>query len=217
ADGAADLGDDDVGRRSCGSTPDARLDLVRDVRDHLNRGSEELAAALLAEHRVPDGAGAVARVLRQVLVDEPLVVPEIEIGLGAVLGDEDLAVLEGAHGAGVDVEVGVELLRLDPQTARLQEASQRRRDDALAERRDDAARHEHVPRPPVGHGWRPNASSPRTPGVDSIRSPSERCSPSAVSAARAPIAPHLRLPVSLPTDFNPSMAPSAFAPASPSI
>ena len=50
----------------------------------------------------------------EVLVDEPLVVAEVEVGLAAVLGDEDLAVLAGVHGAGVDVDVGVELAHGDP-------------------------------------------------------------------------------------------------------
>ena len=120
------------------------LDLVRDVRDHLHRRAEVLALALLAQHRVPDRAGGVVRVPRQVLVDEALVVADVEIGLGAVLGDEDLAVLERAHRARVDVEVRVELLRLHLQAARLQQPAERGGDDALAERRDDAAGDEDV-------------------------------------------------------------------------
>ena len=47
---------------------------------------------------------------REVLVDESLVVPDVQVGLGAVLGDEDLAVLEQAHRPRVDVQVRVELL-----------------------------------------------------------------------------------------------------------
>ena len=138
-----------------GAAADARLDLVRDVRDHLHGGAEELALALLAQHGVPDRAGAVARVPRQVLVDEALVVAEIEIGLGAVLGDEHLAVLERAHRARVDVQVGVELLRLHTQAARLQQPAERGGDDALAERGDDAARDEDVLRRGVAHACRP--------------------------------------------------------------
>jgi len=34
---------------------------------------------------------------------------EVEIGLGAVVGDEHLAVLIRAHGPGIDIEIGVEL------------------------------------------------------------------------------------------------------------
>ena len=43
-------------------------------------------------------------------VDEALVVPEVEVGLAAVVGDEHLAVLEGVHRARVDVDVRVELI-----------------------------------------------------------------------------------------------------------
>ena len=132
-----------------GDRADARLDLVRDVRDHLHRRAEEVALALLAQHGVPDRARAVARVAREVLVDEALVVADVEVGLGAVLGDEDLAVLERAHRARVDVQVRIELLELDAQAARLQQPAERRSDDAFAERRDDAPRDEDVLRGPV--------------------------------------------------------------------
>jgi hypothetical protein len=36
-------------------------------------------------------------------------VAEVEVGLGAVFGHEDFPMLEGAHRAGVDVDVGIEL------------------------------------------------------------------------------------------------------------
>jgi hypothetical protein len=36
-------------------------------------------------------------------------VAKVEVGFGAVVGDEDLAVLERGHGARIDVEVGVQL------------------------------------------------------------------------------------------------------------
>ena len=54
ADGAADLGDDDVGGLRGGAAADARLDLVRDVRDHLHGRAEVVALPLLAQHRLPD-------------------------------------------------------------------------------------------------------------------------------------------------------------------
>ena len=116
ADGAADLGDDDVRGRDLLRAPDPRLDLVRDVRDDLNGRAEKLALALLAQDGVPDRAGGMARVAREVLVDEALVVADVEVGLGTVLGHEHLAVLERAHRARVDVQVRVELLRRDGET-----------------------------------------------------------------------------------------------------
>ena len=71
---------------------------------------------------------------------------EIEIGLGAVIGDEDLPVLVGAHRAGIDIEVGVELPEPDLEPARLQQRAQRRRRETLAERGDHAAGNEDEPR-----------------------------------------------------------------------
>ena len=126
ADRAADLGDDDVAIRRLPGAAHAVLDLVRDVRDHLHGRAQVLAAALLADHRVPDGAGRVVRGRAQVLVDEALVVADVEIGLGAVLGDEDLAVLERAHRPRVDVDVRVELQHADLEAARLQHAARAR-------------------------------------------------------------------------------------------
>ena len=151
ADGAADLGDDDVGVGCGRHAAHAVLDLVRDVRDHLHRRAEVLALPLAADDRVPDRARRVVRVPGEVLVDEALVVADVEIGLGPVLCDEDLAVLEGAHRPRVDVDVRVELLNLHAQAARLQQAAQRGGGDALTEGRDDAARHEHVLRRAGAH------------------------------------------------------------------
>ena len=151
ADRAADLGDDDVGRGDLLRPPDPRLDLVRDVRDDLDGRAEELALALLAQHGVPDRAGRVARVAREVLVDEALVVADVEVGLGAVLGDEHLAVLERAHRARVDVQVRVELLGRDGEAARFEETAERGGHDALPQCGDDTTRDEHVP----GHGVSP--------------------------------------------------------------
>ena len=65
---------------------------------------------------------------------------EVEVGLCAVVGDEDLAVLQGVHGAGVDVHVGVEFEETDLEAASLHDGAKRGGDDALAERGDDAAR-----------------------------------------------------------------------------
>ncbi len=143
ADGAADLGDHDVDVVG-GETPNAPLDLVGDVRDHLHRATEVVAAAFGREHRLVDRAGRGVRVARERLVDEALVVPEVEVGLAAVVGDEHLAVLEGVHRAGVDVDVRVELLHRDPQPSGLEEAPERGGGETLAEGAGHASGHEDV-------------------------------------------------------------------------
>ena len=78
------------------------------------------------------------------LVDEALVVPEVEVGLAAVVGDEHLAVLEGVHRAGVDVDVRVELLHRDPQPSGLEQTPERGGGETLAEGAGHAAGHEDV-------------------------------------------------------------------------
>ena len=144
ADGAADLDDDDVGGAIAGHAPDALLDLVGDVRDDLHRAAEEVAAALLGDDRLVDAPGGDVGQLAQVLVDEALVVAEVEVGLGAVVGDEDLAVLVRRHGARVDVDVRVELQDGDSETATLEQPADRCCRDALAQRRRDPAGHEDI-------------------------------------------------------------------------
>ena len=46
---------------------------------------------------------------------------EIEIGLGAVVGDEHFTVLKRAHRARVDVDIGIQLLHADPKASLFQQ------------------------------------------------------------------------------------------------
>jgi hypothetical protein len=88
---------------------------------------------LLGDHAGVDLPGGDVRRARQSGVKEALVVPDIKIGLGAVVGDEHLAVLERVHGARVDVEVRVQFLHVDPEPAQLQQAAEAGGRQALAE------------------------------------------------------------------------------------
>jgi len=60
-------------------------------------------------------------------------VAQIEIGLGTIIGDENLAMLIGRHRAGIDIQIRVELAQPDLVSARLQERAQRRRCETLAQ------------------------------------------------------------------------------------
>ena len=151
ADGAADLDHHHLGLRLAGRADDTLLDLVGHVGDDLHGGAQVVAAPLLGDDLAVDLAGGHVGGGREVGVGEALVVAEIEVGLGAVVGDEDLAVLVGAHGARVDVEVRVQLLEGDGKAAGLQDVPDRGRCDAFAERADDTAGHEDV----LGQHWTP--------------------------------------------------------------
>ena len=143
ADGAALLDEDHVDALLVHGA-DAGLDLVGDVRDHLDRAAEVVAVALLAEHVPIDAAGGEIALLRGRLAREPLVMAQIEVGFRAVVGHIDLAVLEGAHRARIDVQVGVDLDHPDVQPAVDQEAADRGRGQALAQGADHAARDENI-------------------------------------------------------------------------
>ena len=129
ADGATDLHQGDVG--IAGALDDAPLDLVGDVRDHLHGGAQVVAAAFLAQHVHVDAAGGEVVVLGHGGTNEALVMAQVQVGLGAVLGHEDLTVLERAHGARVHVDVRVQLEHRDLQATRFQDRSQRSRSDAF--------------------------------------------------------------------------------------
>ena len=143
ADGAADLVDDDVVAR-LGHAEHALLDLVGDVRDDLHALAQVVAAALLGDDRRVDLTGRHIGAGRQGAVEEALVVTDVEVGLGAVVGDEDLAVLERVHRPGVDVEIRVELLHRHGQPARDEEAAEARCRQALAEGGGNASGDEDV-------------------------------------------------------------------------
>ena len=75
---------------------------------------------------------------------ESFIVTEVEVGFGSIVGDIDFAMLEGAHRAGVDIEVGVEFLHADAEPATFEQTTNRRRSDALSERGNDATGYEYV-------------------------------------------------------------------------
>jgi hypothetical protein len=95
--------------------------------------AQKIAAPLLADQRLVDLPGGGVVLPSEAHVGETLVVPQIEIGLRPVVEDEDLAVLERAHGARVDVQVRIELLERHLQTAALEKQPQRCGRDPLAE------------------------------------------------------------------------------------
>src|ERR1051326_6606633 len=145
ADCAADLDDRHV--RVARAALDERLDLVGDVRDHLDGAAEVVAAPLLLDHRLVDLAGGEVVVAAHLRALETLVVAQVEVGLGPVLGDENLAVLERRHRAGIDVDVRVQLDVGDADAARLEDRSEGRGGDALPQRGNYTACYENI----LGH------------------------------------------------------------------
>ena len=123
AHGAADLDQDEILLGRVGQHE--FLDRVGDVRDHLHRGAEIVAAAFAGDDGRVDATGRDVVALPRVDAGEALVVPEIEIGLRAVIGHENLAMLVRTHRPRIDVEVRVELAQPNPIAAALKQGAQR--------------------------------------------------------------------------------------------
>ena len=111
ADGTADFGDEDVDVFA-GSVHTV-FNLVRDVGNDLNGFAEVIAAAFLLEDVFVDLPRSEVVETAEFAVGEAFVVPQVEVGFGAVVENVDFAVLEGAHCPGVDVQIGVEFLDSD--------------------------------------------------------------------------------------------------------
>ncbi|MPM81263.1 hypothetical protein SDC9_128315 [bioreactor metagenome] len=153
AHGAADFADDHVHVVARHRVHPA-LDFVGDVGDDLDGGSQIIAPPLPVENGPVNLSGGDGGISGEGLVHKPLVVAQIQVRFGPVVGDENLPMLIGAHGAGVHIDIGVELLIAHSQAPLLQKASQGRRADALAQARHHAAghkykfcRHNHPPYP----------------------------------------------------------------------
>ena len=131
ADGAADLAQHEV--LVLEVTGDERLDGVGDVGNHLDGGTQVIAAPFPGDDVGIDASRGDVVALARGDAGEALVVSEIEVGLGAVVGDVDLAVLIGAHGARIDVDVGVQFAQAHLEPAPLEQSPKGRRCQSLAE------------------------------------------------------------------------------------
>ena len=144
ADRAADLADDEI--KLVIAFEDEILDLVGDVRNDLNGRAEIVAAAFLVDDVLVDAAGGDVVALVGRATGEALVVAKVEVGFGAVIGDEDFAVLIGRHRARIDIEIGIELADAHAVAARLQQRAESRCCNAFAEGGNHAACDEYISR-----------------------------------------------------------------------
>ncbi len=120
------------------------LDFVGDVRNDLHGTAQVLSGAFLGKHRGINAARGVAGSLGALHACEAFVVAQIKVSFVAVVGHENFAVLVGAHGTRVYVQIRVELLHEHLVAAALEEESERSGGDAFTERTDHAAGNENV-------------------------------------------------------------------------
>ena len=129
---AADLADDEilvfvVGKHEV-------LDGIGHVRNDLDRRAEIIAAALARQDVGIDAPGRDIVSPSRMNTGEALVMAEVEIGLGAVVGHEDLAMLGRRHRSRVDVQIGIKLAEAHLVAARLQKCCEGGRSKTFSER-----------------------------------------------------------------------------------
>jgi hypothetical protein len=143
---ASDLAQHEI--QVVGIGPGEGLDRIRHVRNHLNRRAQEIAATFFGQQIEIDPPGSYIVGLARRDAGEAFIVAEIEIGLGTVVGHIDLAVLDRAHRAGIDIQIGIEFADAHPVAAGLQQRAKRCCHQTLAKRGYHAAGDEDEP----GHG-----------------------------------------------------------------
>src|ERR1700704_3910905 len=119
--------------------------------DPRDGGAGIVAAPFLGQDVLVDAAGGDAVGLGGRTPGEALIVAEVEVGLGAVVGHEHFAVLVRRHRSRIEVEIGSELAKPDFVAPCLQQRAERRRSQTLSERGNHAAGDEDIPR----HGTQP--------------------------------------------------------------
>ena len=158
ADRASRLHDHDI--HAFANQLDASLDLVGDVRNHLHGAAEVIASALPADDLRIDAAGREVVEARHAHAGEALVMSEVQVGFGAVGGDEHFPVLKRVHGPGIHVDVRVHLQEVDLEAASGQDGSERCGENALSQGRYDAASNKNESR----HGLHLSSARPHGPG-----------------------------------------------------
>src|SRR5690606_10672763 len=112
-----------------------------DVGNHLDRPPQVISTPLPAQDGLVDLATGEVVVPGHLGAKEALVVAQIQIRFGTVLGDEYLAVLERAHRSGIDIEVGIQLENSDLQAPGLENRAQGGGGDPLSQRGNYTAGH----------------------------------------------------------------------------
>src|SRR6185503_4459105 len=130
------------------------------------------AAPLLLDYRFVDLACREVVPAVHLRALEALVVTEVEVRLGPVLGDEHLAVLKRRHRAGIHVDVGIQLDVGDPDAAGFEDCGERSGGDTLPQTGDDTAGYKNILRHerPVWRECRSLQENGRLPQIDLLRS-----------------------------------------------
>jgi len=114
------------------------------MRNNLHGSAEVVAPPLLGDDIEIDLAGRIVVNDGRPETRKALIVAEIKVGLASVVRDEHFAMLKRAQSAGIDIDIGIELLDGNLEAFCLQKRSHGRCCNAFAECRNNTAGYEDV-------------------------------------------------------------------------
>ena len=142
--GAADLYDGDPYILAGFVAVKTAFDLVSDMGNYLDRSAAVVSPALLVKDGPVDLAGGNVGIPVQIFVYKSFIMPQVQICFRTVLRDEYLSVLDGIHGSGVNVYVGIKFLHGDFISPGLQKASKGSSGDSFSQTGNNASGHKYV-------------------------------------------------------------------------
>ena len=145
--GAADFRDDNIRIGLFAYGIDKRLDFIGDMGDNLYGFTQIIAFSLLVQYIPVHLAGGQVRELVQIFVNKTLIMSQVKVGFCTVIGDIYLAVLERAHSTRVNIDIRIQLLCGNFQSACLKQAAKGCCGNALAQTGNNPAGHKNI----LGH------------------------------------------------------------------
>ena len=117
SDCSADLGNNHIGICFLTNTVNKFFNLIRDVRNDLHSRAKIFTTAFLIKHIPVDLTGSEVGILVEVFINKAFVMSKVKVSLGTVLGYINLTVLVGTHSTRVNIDVRIQLLCSDLETA----------------------------------------------------------------------------------------------------
>ena len=105
----------------------------------LDRFPQVIAAPLFGDNGFVDPPGSAVVLTAHPGMAETLIMAKVKVGLGAVIGDEDFAMLKWAHRSRIDIQVRVQFQKRDLKSPRLKQTPNRGGGKTLTQRTDYTA------------------------------------------------------------------------------
>ena len=120
------------------------LDLVGNMRDHLNGTSAEITMTLFLKNRPVNLTGCHIGIFVKAFINETFIMSKVKICLCTVIGYKNLSMLNGIHSSRVNIDVGIKFLHGHLIPSGFQKAPKRRCGNSFSQTRNNSARYKNI-------------------------------------------------------------------------